>query len=722
VLFQSDYHLKELSMGEYEQPVVGMKSCFDFSEAETADREWNAREWFVVNKAEVLLSEDSVLVPRVAMGVQAREQEETPTGMVDKLVTRPDHPLVKYAEEFTKNFDLIAERKSVIYHLRELAKASVLAKFLDDNNTSLEEEWFKLASTEPKGCRLEVPQLWNERCCSRIEVEDGRILDAEEGIGKARHGVYGGVQFGLEEVVVSGEYRQKRRDMGRMLPEFMTIRMPRPGPRLPQGVDLSLSKFDLSAPTKAAAEDPAGSWGFQSADGGASLGAAFWSSVDGGSEASLREEDRSLLRAVYNPHLSDRREEGNHFVPPDASAAYVRNLRQLVAQEAQVRAQRKERFLGKDFAEGEPGPLFPPSWTPAFELARRLPGSAPAAGPARLRRYTGKAPVSLEDLRPAAPAFDKAAEDGTRFRVYRRGGLEVRTTQEPDGQEAIGAVFSTGAAVQLSLRGKQGRRADASSTVLKATEYVRAAEGRPDAGPRFCCYVVLETEEGATVLTEQQEDGTVSWEEAPEDLEQRKAQAKAVRSADCSKAGVSLRDVRAFAGQQAADAAGAGASQSARKRYAQAAYALASQGSPGSASSGFWQRSDGIWQLLRAPEGQRRGRRGHWEDGCWQDSWQGSWEGGAWEGWQGQWQGSWEADWHEEWASGWQPGQDGGRLTVAAAKLPSGAAAKRSSKLRRHFELQAALGLSDKQMAKYFNNFKVEALLRQRAAARQPGR
>ena len=34
VLFQSDYHLKELSMGEYDQPVVGMKSCFDFSEME----------------------------------------------------------------------------------------------------------------------------------------------------------------------------------------------------------------------------------------------------------------------------------------------------------------------------------------------------------------------------------------------------------------------------------------------------------------------------------------------------------------------------------------------------------------------------------------------------------------------------------------------------------------------------------------------------------------
>merc|ERR1719183_1392151 len=48
VLFQSDYHLKELSMGEYDQPVVGMKSCFDFSEMEKVHTEWSARQWFMV--------------------------------------------------------------------------------------------------------------------------------------------------------------------------------------------------------------------------------------------------------------------------------------------------------------------------------------------------------------------------------------------------------------------------------------------------------------------------------------------------------------------------------------------------------------------------------------------------------------------------------------------------------------------------------------------------
>merc|ERR1719473_2451687 len=70
VLFQSDYHLKELSMGEYEQPVVGMKSCFDFAQEEGHSQEWRAREWFVVRNAEIQVSDDNVLMPFVKMGVE----------------------------------------------------------------------------------------------------------------------------------------------------------------------------------------------------------------------------------------------------------------------------------------------------------------------------------------------------------------------------------------------------------------------------------------------------------------------------------------------------------------------------------------------------------------------------------------------------------------------------------------------------------------------------
>jgi hypothetical protein len=197
ILFQADYHLKELSMGEYEQPVVGMKSCFDYSEIDEK-LGWSAREWFLVRKAEVNISESDMLIPMVKMGVEAREQVMSGNSLEDKPLTRASHPMVKYAEAFTKNFDLIAERKSVVYNLRELAKASVMAKFLLDSNVDLEEMWFNLAADKEFACSLEVPQLWNERIHTELKLEDDCIEDT-----KVIHGVYGGVQFGLDKFSLS---------------------------------------------------------------------------------------------------------------------------------------------------------------------------------------------------------------------------------------------------------------------------------------------------------------------------------------------------------------------------------------------------------------------------------------------------------------------------------------------------------------------------------------
>ncbi|CAK0901997.1 unnamed protein product [Prorocentrum cordatum] len=139
VLFQADYHLKELSMGECRQPVVGMRSCLEYADEECAEGAWRAREWFVVRGAEVWTSDEGLLIPRVRMGVEAREQLLGPGGLEDKTVTSPAHPLVRYAREFTDNFELIAERRSVFHHLRELAKAAVLAKFLLEAGAQVEE-------------------------------------------------------------------------------------------------------------------------------------------------------------------------------------------------------------------------------------------------------------------------------------------------------------------------------------------------------------------------------------------------------------------------------------------------------------------------------------------------------------------------------------------------------------------------------------------------------
>merc|ERR1719261_2084022 len=129
-----------------------MKSVFDFFAEEAHngdDNEWRAREWFVVRKAEVQVSEDNVLIPQLKMGVEAREQVMGKDGLEDARITREDHPLVKYAEGFTHNFDLIAERKGSIFHLRELAKASILAKYLIDADINLSDAWFQLDMGEP---------------------------------------------------------------------------------------------------------------------------------------------------------------------------------------------------------------------------------------------------------------------------------------------------------------------------------------------------------------------------------------------------------------------------------------------------------------------------------------------------------------------------------------------------------------------------------------------
>jgi hypothetical protein len=67
VLFQADYHLKELSMGEYVQPVLGMKSCQEYAGSNREFDTWKAREWFIVRKAEIHMTEGSILIPFLKM-------------------------------------------------------------------------------------------------------------------------------------------------------------------------------------------------------------------------------------------------------------------------------------------------------------------------------------------------------------------------------------------------------------------------------------------------------------------------------------------------------------------------------------------------------------------------------------------------------------------------------------------------------------------------------
>eukprot|EP00747_Dinoflagellata_sp_TGD_P191486 gnl/TRDRNA2_/TRDRNA2_54938_c0_seq1.p1 gnl/TRDRNA2_/TRDRNA2_54938_c0~~gnl/TRDRNA2_/TRDRNA2_54938_c0_seq1.p1 ORF type:complete len:998 (+),score=249.98 gnl/TRDRNA2_/TRDRNA2_54938_c0_seq1:81-3074(+) len=661
VLFQADYHLKELSMGEYEQPVAGMKSCFDFMTEEGSSASWKGREWFVVNHAEVRISDDNVLMPHVKMGVEAREQILGAEGILeDAVITRADHPLVKYAEEFTKNFDLIAERKSVIYHLRELAKASILAKFLIENEIPLEETWFNLAEEADATCCLEIPQLWNDRRYSQINVRDGKIVDAAKGIWTRGHSVYGGVDFGLDKyplaspivargtgfvakfsnIAKSTRTQVQAEEPGALSPAtYANItnqclhgggQAPGPGvfgslflaaasrvqqarvlgklpsalreaPRqeqargliaaqramVPQGVDLNLDEFDVSVPVPVEENGPKGSWkdDLENLEGEQlTIGNSFWKSLDGKAGPSLKEEDQHLLRAIFNSNICDRREEGDMFSPPVASFSYVQNLRDLVKQEDLVRQQRIENFLREDFVMSRPGPLFPSSWTSSIEIAQ-----AQAASLQARPDYKSEAAAFEHILTTTAPLFDKCTEDGLRFRIYKCGSLEVRTTQAYESKETIGMVFSMRSSTHTSTEGAPKDH----DKVVKVTEYVERA--RAESSHRS--YVVIETKEGHIIVTEKFMDGTVTWEENPKDLQDRNSLAKVVRSAGYNvKAGVTVGDMRKFQAKESVRTA-SGVSHSQCKHYAQVAFTVAC--GTQHADSGFRQQTTS-WQLSKA--------------------------------------------------------------------------------------------------------------------------
>jgi len=472
VLFQADYHLKELSFGEYDQPVIGMKSCFDLSERDSDDSDWSAREWFVVRKAEMHISNDQVLVPYLKMGVEAREQIMGKDGLEDAAITRADHPLVMYADAFTHNFDLICERKSVVSQLREVAKASILAKFLLESGKALEESWFNLAGESRAMCCLEVPQLWNDRTFLKVQVQDGVIAGDR---AMKVHGLYGGVDFGIDRFRLSqpsrvatsvvagravlgrpasslmattrtGTTMAPARTFARLsapLSATMSMAASRAGlgvPRVaaglsmtsPQGVDLNLDKFNLSAPVEGS------QWGcsVQSTDFGANVGSSFWNSLK---DSTFSAEDRALMTRVFNPHLSDRKEEGDLFVPPPSSLSYLQKLRQLVKAEESIRQQRKEHFFSDKFDMDKVGSLFPSSWSPSVSISENQQVPRMVARP----EYVAEANALKLALPSATDLFDKTAEDGTRFRAYRVGALEVRTVQEFEGDEVIGMVLST---------------------------------------------------------------------------------------------------------------------------------------------------------------------------------------------------------------------------------------------------------------------------------------
>merc|ERR1712232_409074 len=104
-----------------------------------------------------------------------------------------------------------------------------------------------------------------------------------------------------------------------------------------------------------------------------------------------------------------------------------------------------------------------------------------------------------------------------------------RTTQETDGIEEIGAVFS--------LRGRTSggeslRKCSPCEKIVKATQFVERAPGmvpQHSSGNGYRQhFLVLETEKCHRIVTERLADGTATWEEDAEDLDDRISLAKVV--------------------------------------------------------------------------------------------------------------------------------------------------------------------------------------------------
>jgi len=347
-----------------------------------------------------------------------------------------------------------------------------------------------------------------------------------------------------------------------------------------QGVDLRLDSFDLTSVKRMSFEAQGGSWGSEAKplDDCVSISEAFWAGLEPDSKV-FCEEDKELLNEIYNCEICDRRLEGDLFIPPDASHAYVTKLRSLVKAEQDVRSSRKAHFFSKSFASSRPGPLFPAAWSLGFDIAS---GDAPIRGqsefPQRVLHaypdYKQQAEVLLHRVQSSAPIFDKIA-DGVRFRIYQVGSLEVRTCQERSGLEEVGAVFSMRALTSNARQSVEALQDEV--TIRKATEYVEQGFGH-DGLYRY--FLVLETENGDRIVTERATDGSFTWEENPDDFEDRCSWARALR---CHAAlpGLSVRDMKVYAGMMTK--ALADDTSSASKRYSRSLYLQAV-----ASSQGFW--------------------------------------------------------------------------------------------------------------------------------------
>merc|ERR1712217_669937 len=91
--------------------------------------------------------------------------------------------------------------------------------------------------------------------------------------------------------------------------------------RTARGVDLNLDEFDLSQAMKVSSDETCD----------APIGNEFWTTLD--TKSGFEEEYQHLFSAIFDRCDSDRRDEGDRFIPPNMSMSYLEKLRNLVKEE-----------------------------------------------------------------------------------------------------------------------------------------------------------------------------------------------------------------------------------------------------------------------------------------------------------------------------------------------------------------------------------------------------
>lgn len=312
---------------------------------------------------------------------------------------------------------------------------------------------------------------------------------------------------------------------------------------------------------------------------------------------------------LFNPTMCDRTQEGDAFIPPDPNSEYIEKVRNLVNDEALLFKRRKNRFSEKVFNVENAGAEFPASWTSRFQIAQdgysKSEFAADQHGLVQIHVDAAFQKTLLNDVLPtSAPEFLKDTEDGTLFRIYKLGSLEVRTSQEPTGDdETVLAVFSRRKPEWKLSSGWRAKEADESETVVKAKAYIEAAETDDNAPasadttkPDCHFYVVLETDASHFIVTEKLRDGSITWAVNPDNLNDRNSLAKLLFTVD-GKYGMTVHDIRNVRARSSGPVSPDVASFSASKAYARAIFQLIS----GRGFRGKWGSGTRAWVHIERP-------------------------------------------------------------------------------------------------------------------------